>query len=87
MSAPCGLKICPSTRNDPAVALFAVRLTVTTDPATNETGDVVALSAKLGVVGALAVGVGVATTVTTSNGAVTVVAVVDVGSPVLAEME
>ena len=64
-----------------------MRLTVTTDPATNESGDAVALSAKLGVVGALAVGVGVATTVTTSNGAVTIVAVVEVGSPVLAVME
>lgn len=87
MRAPCGLKIWPSTRKVPAVALFAVRLTVTTDPATSEAGDVVALSAKLGEVDALAVGVGVATAVTTSNGAVTVVALVDVGSPVLAVIE
>ncbi|HTD64622.1 MAG TPA: hypothetical protein VK732_07775 [Verrucomicrobiae bacterium] len=57
------------------------------EPATSDVGDVVALSAKLGDVGALAVGEGVAAAVTTSKGAVTVVEVIAVGSPVDAEIE
>jgi hypothetical protein len=85
--APWGLKSWPSTRNEPAVALLAVTFTVKIEPATSDAGDVEAPSVKVGDVGLLAVGIGIGAPVTTSNGATTVVAVVDVGSPVVAEIE